>query len=128
MRELKYGYDNITSHGESQLDACKVFKNTRVWISINQDETNAIWITHKKEGPRLRNIIIELNVKIKAGTGNQKRVTLIVFEMTEQERSFASTTIIEYFRKFKDVEFNNRVHENNFEDSQKMFHFHFRLI
>jgi hypothetical protein len=80
LRELKYVYDNFISQGEAQLqlDACKVFKNTRVWISTNHDESDAIWVTHKKEGLRwIRNIIIELNAVIKAGSGNQRRVALI---------------------------------------------------
>ena len=66
--------------------------------------TDAVWMTHKKDGSRwLRNIILELNGVIKQGTENQKRVILIASEMSEQERNFASTSMTEYFKKLKDV-------------------------
>ena len=70
LRDLKYVYDNMVSQGESQLqlDTYKVFKNTRVWISTMNENTEAVLMTHKKDGPRwLRNIIIELNLVVQAG-------------------------------------------------------------
>ena len=60
LRELKNVYDNMVSQGESQLqiDTYKVFKNTRVWILTMNEGTDAVWMTHKKDGSRwLRNII-----------------------------------------------------------------------
>ena len=44
LRKLEYVYDNVLSQGESQLqiDTRKVFKNTRVWLSIGDDEEEEI--------------------------------------------------------------------------------------
>jgi hypothetical protein len=125
LRELKYVYDNLVSQGgaQLQLDTYKLFKNTRVWISTMNEGTDAVWMTHKKDGTRwLHNIIIELNAVIKQGARNQKRVILIASEMSEQERNFASTSVTEYFKKLKEVAHANRTQEKNFKDSQKIFH------
>ena len=70
LRKLEYVYDNAVSHGEAQLqvDSRKVFKNTRVWLSIADDEDEAIWKKDKQDGPKwLKNIIIELNIVVMRG-------------------------------------------------------------
>jgi hypothetical protein len=80
LRKLRYVYDNVISQGESQLqiDARKVFKNTRVWMSIVDNEEEAIWKQDKQDGPKwLKSIIFEINIVIMAGTGNTRRVLMI---------------------------------------------------
>jgi hypothetical protein len=70
IRKLVYTYDNLVSQGESQLqiDTRKVFKNTRVWLSIGNDEEEAIWKKDKQNGPKwLKNIIFEINIVVMAG-------------------------------------------------------------
>jgi hypothetical protein len=88
LRKLEYVYDNVVSHGESQLqvDTRKVFKNTRVWISIGDDEEEAIWKRDKQDGPKwLKNIIHELNIVVMAGKGNSRRVLMLGAELKESE-------------------------------------------
>jgi hypothetical protein len=106
LRRLHYQYDDNIAHGEIQLtnDAKKVFRETQVWVSINGDESQAIWCIQAKEGRIwIRQIITELNVVIKAGKGNQRRVVLIADELGNTEKMFPSTSITAYFKRFKDI-------------------------
>ena len=87
-------YSHGISHGESQLqvDTRKVFKNTRVWLSIDNDEEEAIWKRDKQDGPKwLKNIIYELNIVIMAGKGNSRRVLMLGAELKESEKFYSST-------------------------------------
>jgi hypothetical protein len=111
LRKLRYVYDNIISQGESQLqiDARKVFKNTRVWLSVIDNEDEAIWKQNKQDGPKwLKSIFYELNIVIMAGTDNTRRVLMIGAELKESEKLYSSTSITAYFIKLKDTAYKHR--------------------
>ena len=50
--KLTYTYLEGNNTGEARFheDALLIFRNTLVWMSETEDETQAIWFTRQKEG------------------------------------------------------------------------------
>jgi len=124
LRKLEYVYDNVVSHGESKLQVStrKVFKDTRVWLSVEDDEETAIWKRDKQDGPKwLKNIIFELNIVIMNGKGNTRRVLMVGAELKESEKLYSSTSVLAYFTKVKDMAHKHRMEEKKFIDGNDRF-------
>ena len=61
-----------------------MFKNTRVWLSVADDEDEATLKQDKQDGPKwLKSIIFESNIVVMAGTGNNRRVLMLGAELKE---------------------------------------------
>ena len=92
-------------------------KNTRVWLSVVDEDEEAIWKQDKQDGPKwLKSIIFKFNIVVMAGTGNIRRVLMIGAELKESEKLYSSTSITAYFIKVKDTAYKHRLEEKKFLD------------
>jgi hypothetical protein len=107
--KLTYTYLEGNNTGEARFheDALLIFRNTLVWVSETEDETQAIWFTRPDEG--LRNIIKELNVVISRGRGPQRIVTKISITLKYLKNNHKSHSMSDFLKRFKTTAHETRV-------------------
>ena len=107
--KLTYTYLEGNNTGEARFheDALLIFRNTLVWVSETEDETQAIWFTRPEEG--LRNIIKELNVVISRGRGPQRIVTKISITLKNLKNNHKSRSMSDFLKRFKTTAHETRV-------------------
>jgi hypothetical protein len=101
---LTYTYEVKNNTGEARFhdDTNTVFRNTLVWVSEEEDETQAIWFTNPEMGRKwLRNILRELNFIIARGKGVQKIVKMISLEMNKLEKNYPSGSFGDFMKQLK---------------------------
>jgi len=110
--KLTYTYLENNNTGEARFheDALTVFRNTLVWVSETEDETQAIWFTRPADGKTwLKNIIKELNLVISQGKGPQRTIMKISITLKNLENNHRSQTMTDFLKRFKTTAHDTRV-------------------
>ena len=56
-----------------------------------------------------------------AGKGNSRRVLMLGAELKESEKLYSSTSVLAYFRKFKDMAYKHRLDEKKYLDNNDRY-------